>query len=65
MKKLSLALIPAGCLLLCSALRYHNAADAHRASGEFQNFTQSMFQKEITASTLSLHYTLENPADKV
>ena len=63
MKKLSLALIPAGCLLLCAALRYHNAADAHRAAGEFQNFTQSMFQKEITASTLSLHYTLENPAD--
>ncbi len=63
MKKLSLALIPAGCLLLCAALRYHNAVDAQKASGEFQSFTQTMFQKEITASTLTLHYTLENPTD--
>lgn len=63
MKKLSLALIPAGCLLLCAALRYHNAAGTQKAAGEFQSFTQTMFQKEITASTLTLHYTLENPAD--
>lgn len=63
MNKLSLALIPAGCLVLGAALRCHNAADAYRTAGEFQSLTQTMFQKEITASTLTLHYTLENPVD--
>lgn len=30
---------------------------------QFENLTTSLFQEEMTASTLNMHYTLANPAD--
>lgn len=61
MKKLAFALIPAGCFLVGAFCNYHNAANARKAAAEFKSFTESMFQNEITASTLNLHYTLAHP----
>lgn len=61
MKKISLALIPASCFLLLGICRYYNASDARSAAREFDTFTESMFQSEITSSTLNLHYTLAEP----
>ncbi|MDO5540169.1 MAG: DUF885 domain-containing protein [Eubacteriales bacterium] len=61
MKKISLALIPASCFLLLGICRYYNASDSRSAAREFDTFTESMFQSEITSSTLNLHYTLAEP----
>ncbi len=61
MKKLLWAFVPAGCFLAGAICNYRNAADARDASNAFQAFTGSMFQSEITSSTLNLHYTLEDP----
>lgn len=32
------------------------------SEADFQNFLQNLFQKEVTSNTLSLHYTLADPA---
>lgn len=63
MKKLLFAFIPAGCFLAGAFCNYRNASEARDAAGEFQSFTKTMFQNEITSSTLNLHYTLEHPED--
>lgn len=63
MNKLKFALIPAGCFLLGAVCNYINAADARKAAGQFRSFTGAMFQREVSSSTLNLHYTLEHPED--
>lgn len=61
MNRLKYALIPAACLLTASIFNYRGAVDAGNAARKFRDFTTSLFQNEITSSTLNLHYTLENP----
>lgn len=61
MKKLLFALLPAGCFLAGAVCNYCNASCEREAANEFRSFTESMFQREITSSTLNLHYTLEQP----
>lgn len=61
MKKLKFALIPAACFLTAAIFHYRGALNAVNAADSFRTFTTSLFQNEITASTLNLHYTLEHP----
>lgn len=55
-----LGLLIALILLLsgCSRFSGHTADDK-----SFQKFTNRLFQQEVSSSTISLHYTLQNPAD--
>lgn len=59
--RLKLALIPASLFLLYGTHHYLSVWDAQTTSRQFRQFTDTMFQKEIISSTLTLHYTLENP----
>ncbi len=61
MHKLKFALIPAACFLTAAVFHYRGAVNTVNAVNSFRTFTTSLFQNEITASTLNLHYTLEHP----
>lgn len=39
----------------------HNVQDRQKANAAFDEFTNTLFQNQITANTLNLHYTLTNP----
>lgn len=61
MNKLKFALFPAACLLTAAICNYRGAVNAGNAADSFRTFTAALFQNEITANTLNLHYTLEHP----
>lgn len=51
---LSLSLLVTGC---------SNISIPTNADAAFENFTLNLFQQDVAASTLNLHYTLQNPED--
>lgn len=63
MSKLKYLFLPAAALLLSGTFLYINGSNTRTFESQFEKFTDTMFQNEITASTLNLHYTLENPED--
>lgn len=63
--KLPKKLFPALFLILAFSLGIltaHFSASFHSEDDRFQAFTQKLFQEEIQSNTISLHYTLANPA---
>ena len=51
---LSISLLITGC---------SNFSIPTNANAAFENFTLNLFQQDVTASTLNLHYTIQNPED--
>ena len=52
-------------LLVCSITLTgcHSDKETVSTSSELETFMNELFQDEITENTLTLHYTLKNPAD--
>jgi len=50
-------------LALAFSLFHHQSAEVSNNNSGFETFTDLLFQQEVSSNTISLHYTLENPAD--
>lgn len=46
---------------VCNA--FWNSLHAESSDRQFRTFTRSLFQTEVSANTISLHYTLRSPSD--
>jgi uncharacterized protein (DUF885 family) len=40
----------------------HHTSNIETTQASFQNFTYNLFKKEVTTSTITLHYTIKNPS---
>lgn len=61
-------LIPPCCLLVIlisflSGNAFWSSLHAESSDRQFRTFTRSLFQTEVSANTISLHYTLRSPSD--
>lgn len=57
------ALILSFLLAVCLAFGCTSRLSGTPGNKSFQEFTNALFQQEVSSNTISLHYTLKNPAD--
>lgn len=48
-------------LTLIFSTFYHQSTEVSSTNSSFESFTDILFQQEVSANTISLHYTLETP----
>ena len=66
-RKKLLLILPCCLLVLLVSLwsgnSFYNSLHSESSDQQFRTFTKSLFQTEVSANTISLHYTLRTPSD--
>ena len=66
-RKKLLLILPCCLLVLLVSLwsgnSFYNSLHSESSDQQFRTFTKSLFQTEVSANTISLHYTLHTPSD--
>ena len=56
-------ILPCCLLVILSGNAFWSSLHAESSDRQFRTFTRSLFQTEVSANTISLHYTLRSPSD--